>query len=261
MEPYSRTAIPLFFVCNTFVIAAVNVVLPWSMCPIVPTFTCGFVRSYFAFAIESPPALLPRSVALGGSAAGLGRDLLGNGRRHFFVAGKLHGGGGPTLGHRPEIGHVAEHLPEGDLGPDDFGGAPDLLRHDPSAPTVEVADHGPYIVARGDHLHVHDRLQQHGLGPPDGFLEGHRARDLEGDLAGIDLVIGPVREAHLDIDHRIPGQHAGIHRLPDALLHGRDVFAGDRAPHDLVLEGKALARRRFHFQVDVAVLAATRSEA
>src|SRR5262245_457086 len=51
MEPYSRTAIPLFFVCSTFVIAAVNVVLPWSMCPIVPMFTCGFVRSYFAFAM------------------------------------------------------------------------------------------------------------------------------------------------------------------------------------------------------------------
>src|SRR5204862_4546697 len=31
--------------------AAVRVVLPWSMCPIVPTFTCGFVRSNFFFAI------------------------------------------------------------------------------------------------------------------------------------------------------------------------------------------------------------------
>jgi hypothetical protein len=31
------------------VIAAVNVVFPWSMCPIVPTFMCGFVRSYFCF--------------------------------------------------------------------------------------------------------------------------------------------------------------------------------------------------------------------
>jgi len=29
---------------KTFVIAAVSVVLPWSMCPIVPMFTCGFVR-------------------------------------------------------------------------------------------------------------------------------------------------------------------------------------------------------------------------
>src|SRR5438445_1733770 len=51
IDPYSRTAIFWFFVCSTFVIAAVNVVLPWSMCPIVPMFTCGFVRSYFAFAI------------------------------------------------------------------------------------------------------------------------------------------------------------------------------------------------------------------
>src|SRR6266550_5431947 len=31
--------------------AAVRVVLPWSMCPIVPTFTCGFVRSNFFLAI------------------------------------------------------------------------------------------------------------------------------------------------------------------------------------------------------------------
>jgi hypothetical protein len=33
------------------VIAAVNVVFPWSMCPIVPMLQCGFVRSNFAFAI------------------------------------------------------------------------------------------------------------------------------------------------------------------------------------------------------------------
>src|SRR5262245_49459602 len=35
----------------TFVSAAVNVVLPWSICPIVPTFTCGFDRSNFSFAM------------------------------------------------------------------------------------------------------------------------------------------------------------------------------------------------------------------
>src|SRR5258708_7405825 len=44
-------AIPCF--ANTIVIAAVSVVFPWSTCPIVPTFTCGFVRSYFCFAILS----------------------------------------------------------------------------------------------------------------------------------------------------------------------------------------------------------------
>src|SRR5438309_9638332 len=49
-------AIP--FVDAIFVNADVKVVLPWSTCPIVPTFTCGFLRSYFAFAISilHPPA-------------------------------------------------------------------------------------------------------------------------------------------------------------------------------------------------------------
>src|SRR2546423_9116601 len=36
---------------STLVMAAVKVVLPWSMWPIVPTFTCGFVLSNFFFAI------------------------------------------------------------------------------------------------------------------------------------------------------------------------------------------------------------------
>src|SRR5688500_17913856 len=34
------------------VIAAVSVVLPWSTCPIVPTFTCGLVRANLPFAID-----------------------------------------------------------------------------------------------------------------------------------------------------------------------------------------------------------------
>src|SRR5712692_2050904 len=40
---------------NTLVIAAVSVVLPWSMCPIVPMFTCGLLRSNFSFAIVCYP--------------------------------------------------------------------------------------------------------------------------------------------------------------------------------------------------------------
>jgi hypothetical protein len=36
-----------------FVIAAVRVVFPWSMCPIVPTFMCGFVRSNFCLPINA----------------------------------------------------------------------------------------------------------------------------------------------------------------------------------------------------------------
>jgi hypothetical protein len=50
----------------TFVSAAVSVVFPWSMCPIVPTFTCGFVRSNFSFAMRvilNPPSQTPPSAA------------------------------------------------------------------------------------------------------------------------------------------------------------------------------------------------------
>jgi hypothetical protein len=36
---------------KTVAIAAVSVVLPWSTWPIVPTFTCGLVRSNLPFAI------------------------------------------------------------------------------------------------------------------------------------------------------------------------------------------------------------------
>jgi len=38
-------------VLQTAVIAAVNVVLPWSTWPIVPILTCGLVLSNFSFAI------------------------------------------------------------------------------------------------------------------------------------------------------------------------------------------------------------------
>ena len=38
-------------------IAAVSVVLPWSMCPMVPTLRCGFERSNFCLAMCSFPPL------------------------------------------------------------------------------------------------------------------------------------------------------------------------------------------------------------
>src|SRR5438034_7900256 len=39
----------------TLVSAAVSVVLPWSMCPMVPTFTCGLLRSNFSLAMSTIP--------------------------------------------------------------------------------------------------------------------------------------------------------------------------------------------------------------
>src|SRR5436309_13510006 len=50
MSAYDLTlALPC--AASTARIAAVRVVLPWSMCPIVPTLTCGLVRWKTSFAI------------------------------------------------------------------------------------------------------------------------------------------------------------------------------------------------------------------
>src|SRR6266508_6395850 len=91
MLSYARySALPS--ICDTFVIAAVKVVLPWSMCPIVPTFTCGLVRSNFFLAIGE--LLLS---ALGGHFFG---DVTG----HLVVLRELHRVTGPSLRHRAQVG-------------------------------------------------------------------------------------------------------------------------------------------------------------
>src|SRR5579859_257855 len=84
--------------CSTFVIAAVRVVLPWSMCPMVPMFTCGLVRSNLALATEISSLFSP---GLGAGlppgepllltlyewllASSLRDDLLGDIRRHLDI--------------------------------------------------------------------------------------------------------------------------------------------------------------------------------
>src|SRR3954452_23084714 len=53
MSAYDLTlALPL--AARTARMAAVRVVLPWSMCPIVPTLTCGLVRVNTSLAIVTP---------------------------------------------------------------------------------------------------------------------------------------------------------------------------------------------------------------
>src|SRR5438093_880450 len=67
------------------------------MCPIVPTFTCGFVRSYFAFAmgLASDSFVLAGSGARRRLAGDRGPDLFGERRRHHFRAHR------PLRGCRP----------------------------------------------------------------------------------------------------------------------------------------------------------------
>src|SRR4051794_41179179 len=88
---------------STLVMAAVRVVLPWSMWPIVPMFTCGLVRSNFFLDICDSP-LLPSNPR---------DDLLGDLRGNLHVRVQLHGRvRGAALGLRPEVRGVAEQLGE-----------------------------------------------------------------------------------------------------------------------------------------------------
>src|SRR5271154_397837 len=95
----------LFF-DSTFVIAAVNVVLPWSMCPMVPMFTCGLLRSNFSFAMDvESPASLFRHFSLN-FRYDFFRDVLGN----LFVLPEVHGETAAALRARAQLRRVAKHF-------------------------------------------------------------------------------------------------------------------------------------------------------
>src|SRR5467141_1762819 len=108
------------------------------MCPIVPTFTCGFFRSYFAFAMSlaSDSFVLAGTGARRRLASDFRHDLFGDRHWNFFVPRELHRGRRPSLRHRAEVRHVAEHLSEGHVRTDDLGGAARLHRDDAAAATV-----------------------------------------------------------------------------------------------------------------------------
>src|SRR4028118_1314210 len=113
---------------RVFVIAAVSVVLPWSTCPIVPTFRCGLFLSNFPLDIW---VLLSCSLSTGRGLALLG-DLLGDALRHLVVMVKLHGECGAALRLGAHGGRVAEHLGERHHRPDDLtpaAGGPARGRH------------------------------------------------------------------------------------------------------------------------------------
>src|SRR5439155_1749825 len=58
-----------------------------------------------------------------------------------------------------------------------------------------------------------------------GLLERHRAGGLERRVGGVDPVGLAVEERHPHVDHRVPGRHAALHLVPDALLHaGMKLF-------------------------------------
>src|SRR6266567_4713899 len=163
------------------VIAAVRLVLPWSMWPIVPMLTCGLVRSNFFLAI----CLLPGSCPSGRLDLRLLDELRGQAGRDLGVVTELHRRRRPTLGHRPQVRDVAEHLGQWDERPDDLGRSARLHPLDLPAAAVEVADHVAHELLGHRDLVPHDRLEDGRVCLAEGVLDGHRTGDLEGHLRGV----------------------------------------------------------------------------
>src|SRR6186997_935018 len=157
------------------VIAAVRLVLPWSMWPIVPMLTCGLVRSNFFLAMTCSLDL------------GLLDEFRGQARWHFGVVAEFHRGRRASLGHAPQVGHVPEHLGQRDERPHDLGlvadhPAPVLDPLDLATAAVEVADDVAHELLGHRHLDPHDRLEDGRVGLAERVLHGHGARDLERHL-------------------------------------------------------------------------------
>src|SRR4051794_18088220 len=239
----------------------------------VPTLTCGLSRSNFSLATavrSSGGSLWVGGLANQGKLSqsvftvlsrgnGLARavldDLLGDVRRDLVVALELHRVGRPALGVGAQVGGIAEHLAQRDVGADRQGVAAALLALQAPAPAAEVADDVAEEVLGGHDLDLEDGLEQDRLRATRGLLEGEGAGDLEGDLRRVRVVVLAVDERHSDVDDRVARAHAVGERLLDALLDRRDELDRHRAAADLRDEVEALAGRGLDVDVDDAVLA------
>src|SRR5690349_3723380 len=105
----------------TFVSAAVKVVFPWSMCPIVPTFTCGLDRSNFSFAIEVRSVCLLRSL-------NARHHLFAHVGRRLLVPIEVHRVRRATLRSRSEIRGISKHLRQRHARVDDLRASAVFLR-------------------------------------------------------------------------------------------------------------------------------------
>ena len=172
---------------------------------------------------------------------------------------ELHRERRPSLRHRADVGRVAEHLGQRNHRLDLLRVSDRLEVLDAAATGVEVAHHVAEVLLRRDDLDRHHRLQQHRLGALHRVLERHRARDLERDLARVDLVVRTVHELDPDVDDRIAAEDARLHGLLDPEVDRSDVLLGDLPADDLVDElvaGALLGRLEVDHRVAVLPAAA-----
>ena len=103
---------------------------------------------------------------------------------------------------------------------------------------------------------MHNRFEQDGARLLHGFLECERARNLEGHVAGVHVVIFAVVEAHANIGDRKTRKKPTLSGIANAFFDGWNPVFGNGAAENIVHEFNALApRQRLHLNAAKAKLA------
>src|ERR1700683_1444566 len=112
------------------------------MCPIVPMFTCGLLRSNFSFAmdVESPASLYPEFLLpnseflLRHSSLNFRHDLFRQVLGNFLVLPEVHGETAAALRARAQFGGIAEHFRQRNHGLNQLRGAANFSAFQTAAP-------------------------------------------------------------------------------------------------------------------------------
>ena len=101
----------------------------------------------------------------------------------------------------------------GTCGVDDRGAALGFHALDAAAAAVEVAhERAGEFVGRLD-FDLHNGLEQAGLAQLHRIFEGEAARGFEGELVGVDVVVGAVKDGDLEVDDGVAGEDSRARRF------------------------------------------------
>src|SRR5688572_6392135 len=117
---------------------------------------------------------------------------------------------------------------------DAFGDAPLLLKVTHDVAGESFGHHDLQFPHRFENVHP---------GFVDGLFDRVGTRELERHVRRVDGVVLAVEELDLDVDHRVSGTDAVLHRSTDALLDRGDPLVRDRATEDRIDELEAFTAR------------------
>src|SRR5687767_13688778 len=136
------------------------------MCPIVPTFTCGLLLSYFCFAIDASPSNNE-------SVSYLFQNFLRHRLCNRRIVIKFHAGNTASLCGGTQICCIAKHFAQRNMGTDSLSVTRAQFHTlDAATTTVQLTNHIAEVIIRYDNFNFHNWLKQDRRTLLDTFLEG-----------------------------------------------------------------------------------------